>query len=211
VGHVEMEAAAALYSGATLEPLRPFALADRIVELWLQGGVPVGPTSGASNALDRYWLQRTERMHDEQRRAIYARVFDTRFEELWAALVAALAQSGADAGEHAEAVRALIDAHVDEAILAVTPRLHAQLAQALEVLDSPEILESYGARDIWELVDQLARLELANTMPDVPRARTMAASGTAIIGWLAVEDGTITEDVADAAQSWLTVVAPPGP
>jgi hypothetical protein len=203
VGNVELEAAAALYSGATLEQLGPFALADRIVGLWLQGGVPVGPTSDASRALDQYWLQHTERLSDEQRRGIYARVFDADFDELWATLV----QPGADAIRRAEDVRAHVGAHIDEAILEVTPRLHAQLAQALDVLDSPEILESYGARDVWQLVDQLARMELG-TAPEVGRARTMAASGTAIIGWLAQEDdGTVTEDVVDAAQSWLAVVA----
>jgi hypothetical protein len=207
VGHVDraLEAAAALYSGAILEQLRPFALADRIVGLWLHGGVPVGPTSDASRALDFYWLQRTERVSDEQRRGIYARVFDAGFDELWTALLAALAQPDADAGQRAEDVRAHVGAHIDEEILDLTPRLHAELAQALEVLDSPEILESYGARDIWELVDQLARME-PGTAPDVARARTMAASGTAIIGWLAAQDGTVTEDVVEAAQSWLAVV-----
>jgi hypothetical protein len=205
VGTVELEAAAALYSGATLEQLGPFALTDRLVELWLLGGVPIGATSGASHALDRYWLARMERLSDEQRRDIYARVFDARFDELWTALLRALAHADSNAGERAEAVRAHLATRVDESILAVTPRLHAHLRQALEILDHPEIREGYGARDIWQLFDQLARLELGSA-PDVARARTIATAGAAIIGWLADEDGALNEEVLDAARSWLAVV-----
>lgn len=46
--------------------------------------------------------------------------------------------------------------------------------------------------------------------PDVARARTLAASGTEIIAWLAEDEDSATEDVADAAESWLAAAAPPG-
>jgi hypothetical protein len=205
VGVVELEAAAALYTGATLEQVGPFAIVDRLVELWLARGLPVG-TSGASRALDRYWLNRNDRLSDEERRDTYARVFDARFDELWTALVAALAQPDADAGARvrADALRAHLGARVDEAVLALTPLLYAQLRAALDVLGDREILDMYGARDIWQLIDLRARLDLGAT-PDVARARTMAASGTAMIAWLAEEDDAVTEDVADAARSWLAV------
>jgi len=204
VGLVELEAAAALYTGATLEQVGPFTLVDRIVELWLARGLPIG-TAGASSALDRYWLHRDDRLSDEERRDAYARVFDARFDELWTGLVAALAQptASAEARDHADAVRAHLGACVDEAILALTPLLYAQLRAALDVLGDREILATYGAGDIWQLIDQRARLDLGAT-PDVARARTMAASGTAIIAWLA-EDDAVTEEVADAARSWLAV------
>jgi hypothetical protein len=204
VGLVELEAAAALYTGATLEQVGPFTLVDRIVELWLARGLPIG-TAGASSALDRYWLHRDDRLSDEQRRDTYARVFDARFDELWTGLVAALAQpeAGTEAHDRADAVRAHLGARVDEAVLALTPLLYAQLRAALDVLGDREILATYGAHDIWQLIDQRARLDLGAT-PDVARVRTMAASGTAIIAWLA-EDDAVTEEVADAARSWLAV------
>jgi len=208
---VELEAAAALYTGATLEQLGPFAIVDRLVELWLARGLPIG-TAGASSALDRYWLQRNDRLSDEERRDTYARVFDARFDEVWTGLVMALAQADADtaARGRADAVRAHLGARVDETVLALTPLLYAQLRAALDVLGDREILDTYGARDIWQLIDQRARLDLG-AAPDVARARTLAASGTEIIAWLAEDADAVTEEVADAARSWLAGAHAPPP
>ena len=206
MGEVELEAAAALYSGSQLEQLDPFALVDRLVELWMRGGVPTGATSSASRRLDSFWLHRAERLDTEERRAIYARVFDEDFDERWVALVASLAQSDGDAGDRAADVRGVLNAGVDEAVLLAAPLLIAHLREALEILDDPEILNAYGARDIWQLVDTLARMELGRDF-DVVRARTMAAAGTLIIGWLAEEVDAVPEEVADAAAVWISAAS----
>ena len=206
MGEVELEAAAALYSGAALEQLDPFALVDRLVELWMRGGVPTGATSSASRRLDGYWLHRAERLDAEERRAIYARVFDADFDERWVALVASLAQSEGDTGDRAADVRGVLNAAVDESVLLAAPLLIAHLREALEILDDAEILHAYGARDIWQLVDTLARMELGREF-DVVRARTMAAAGTLIIGWLAEEVEAVPEEVADAAAVWLSAAS----
>ena len=208
MGEVELEAAAALYSGATLDQLDPFALVDRLVELWMRGGVATGATSSSSRRLDQYWLHRAERLTDADRRDVYARVFGEAFSERWVALVVALAQSDDDAGDRAADVRRVLNAGVDESILLAAPSLIGHLREALEILDDPEILNSYGARDIWQLVDTLARMELGREF-DVVRARTMAAAGTLIIGWLAEEVDAVPEAVADAAAVWLSAAAEP--
>ena len=118
-------------------------------------------------------------------------------------------EPGEQAGEQAEALREHLGACVSEDIVELTPRIHAQLVDALEVLEDPEVLLAYGARDIWELIDTLARLELG-TVPEVSRVRTMAASGSAIIAWLTDETSIVSEEVVDAAQTWLeTAAAPP--
>jgi len=208
MGEVELEAAAALYSGATLEQLDPFALVDRLVELWMRGGVATGATSSSSRRLDQYWLHRAERLGDEERRGVYAQVFGETFAERWVALVMALAQSDGDAGERAAEVRGVLNDGVDESILLAAPPLIGHLREALEILDDAEILNSYGARDIWQLVETLARMELGREF-DVVRARTMAASGTLIIGWLAEEIDAVPAEVADAAAVWLSAAEPP--
>ena len=209
MGQVELEAAAALYSGAVLEQLGPFAVVDRLVELWLRGGLPGGATSSSSQALDRYWRDNEDRLGEDERREIFARMFSAPFDELWVALLAALARSDSDAGDRAAEVRDHLNAHVGEATLRAAPLLVTQLRTALDVLDDPEVLSSYGARDLWELFDTLARLELG-TQPDVARLRTMAAAGAVVIGWLAAdEDGATSEEAADAAHAWLAAVAPP--
>jgi hypothetical protein len=206
MGEVELEAAAALYSGSQLEQLDPFALVDRLVELWMRGGVATGATSSSSRRLDAFWLHRAERLDAEERRGLYSRVFDEDFDERWVALVASLAQSGADAGDRAADVRDVLNAAVDESVLLAAPLLIAHLREALEILDDPEILDAYGARDIWQLVDTLARMELGWEF-DVVRARTMAAAGTLIIGWLAEETEAVPEEVADAATVWLAAAS----
>jgi hypothetical protein len=206
VGEVELEAAAALYSAATLEQLDPFALVDRLVELWMRGGVATGATSASSRRLDQYWLHRAERLTAEERRGVYADAFGAAFQKPWVALVAALAQSDGDAADRAADVRATLNAAVDESVLLAAPPLIAHLREALEILDDPEIRNSYGARDIWQLVETLARMELGREF-DVVRARTMAAAGTLIIGWLAEEIEAVPSAVADAAAVWLSAAS----
>ena len=206
MGQVELEAAAALYSGSQLEQLDPFALVDRLVELWMRGGVRTGATSSASRRLDAFWLHRAERIDGEERRELYARVFGGEFDERFVALAASLAQSDADGRDRAADVRAVLNGAVDESVLLAAPLLIAHLREALEILDDPDILRAYGARDIWQLVETLARLELGREF-DVVRARTMAAAGTLIIGWLAEETDAVPEEVADAAAVWLSAAA----
>jgi hypothetical protein len=212
MGVVELEAAATLYTAATLEPLGPFAIVDRILELWLARGLPVGATGAGSRALDRYWLHRADRLSAEQRRAAYDRVFDARFDALWVALLTALAQGHADAGRRADMVRAHLGGRIDERTLALTPLLYAQLREALDVLADREILDAHGAQDMWQLIVSRARLDIGAEL-DVERARTMAAAGTAVIAWLAdadasADDADADDEAADAAASWLAVAAP---
>jgi hypothetical protein len=212
MGVVELEAAAALYTGATLEPLGPFAIVDRILELWLARGLPVGATGDGSRALDRYWLHRADRLSEEQRRATYDRVFDARFDGLWTALLLALAEGHADANRRADMVRAHLGGRIDEPTLALTPLLYAQLREALDVLADREILDAHGAQDMWQLIASRGRLDLGAEL-DVVRAQTRAAAGTAVIAWLADEDADAAdveadEEVADAAASWLAVAPP---
>ena len=175
-------------------------------------GSPAGCRSGAtgagSRALDRYWLGRDDRLTDAERREIYDAVFDARFDELWSDLAGALADGRADAERPADMVRAHLGGRIDERTIALTPALIAQLRSALDVLADREILESHGARDMWQLIEQRARLDLG-AEPDVGRAQTMAAAGTAIIGWLADDADAVAGEVADAARSWLAAAARP--
>ena len=212
MGVVELEATAALYTGATLEPLGPFAIVDRLLELWLARGLPVGATGEGSRALDRYWLHRADRLSEAERRDAYARVFDGRFDELWTALLHALAEERPDAGRRADLVRAHLSARIDERTLALTPLLYAQLREALDVLADREILDAHGAQDMWQLIGSRARLDLGAEL-DVERAQTLAAAGTVVIGWLAAEDDAdASDEAADAARSWLAAAdAPPAP
>ena len=80
--------------------------------------------------------------------------------------------------------------------------LRPQLGDALAILSNGDLLQAYGARDPWDLVDHLSRLELGGTR-DTDRHQTLAAAGTIIVGWLSSDDGAVTEEVAGAARTWL--------
>lgn len=180
---------------------------DRLVELYLRGGLPVGGPGGAAALLDSYWLGRAERLPEHERDELYARVVGPAFEHLLGRLAAAIAGDDDDpeavtwaAGE----LRSNVDRHLDDGALAAIAQLRAQLGDALAILSDRDLLNAYGARDPWHLVDQLSRLELGGTR-DIARHQTLAAAGTVVISWLAEGDVAVTEEVADAARSWLSV------
>ncbi|MEA2190616.1 MAG: hypothetical protein QOI73_737, partial [Solirubrobacteraceae bacterium] len=165
--------------------------------------------------LDSLWLGRAERLPDDERAELFARTAGPGFEHLLGRLAAALgAAEDADEGPDADAVAwaadelgSYVDAHVGEDERADAALLTSQLADALTILSDAEILNAYGARDPWELTDQLARLELGAPPPDIARHQTLAASGAVVIAWLAAGDRAVTEEVADAARSWLAANA----
>jgi hypothetical protein len=186
---------------------------DRLVELYLKGGLPVGSTGEAAALLDAYWLGRAERLPEDERRDLYARALGAGFEHLLGRLAAALAAADPAGGGDEDVtwatgeLRSTVDAHLDEPARDAVPLLHAQLGDALAILSEREILAAYGARDPWQLVDHLARLELGDTR-DVARHQTLAATGTVILGWLAEDGASVTEEVVAAAQAWLEASAP---
>jgi hypothetical protein len=209
----EVEAAAALYAAAQLEELGVLAVCDRLIELYLRGGLPVGGSAEAAALLDAYWLGRAERPPQDERAGLYARTVGPGFDHLLGRLATAItdydaASRDADVAWAARELRSSIDAHVDEPAREAVGLLHAQLGDALAILSEPEVLNAYGARDPWQLVDQLSRLELGGTR-DIARRQALAASGTILLGWLAGADATVTEEVADAAEAFLAAAATP--
>jgi hypothetical protein len=62
--------------------------------------------------------------------------------------------------------------------------LQKQIRDAIKLLSDPDIKNAYGARDMWQVIDQVAALELGGSRNSV-RYRTMAAAGTIILAWLA--------------------------
>jgi hypothetical protein len=152
-------------------------------------------------------------MPDDARRELYARTLGPGFEHLLGRLAAAItdydaAGRAADVAWAAGELRSAIDARVDEPARAAVPLLDAQHAAALAILSEPEILALYGARDSWWLTDHLSRLELGGTR-DVMRRQALAAAGTVLLAWLGQDDEPVTEEIADAAEAWITAAAMP--
>jgi hypothetical protein len=62
--------------------------------------------------------------------------------------------------------------------------LQKELNDVMGILMNGEIQAAYGAKDMWQLVDQVAALELGGNKNSV-KYRTMASAGAVVFAWLA--------------------------
>jgi hypothetical protein len=62
--------------------------------------------------------------------------------------------------------------------------LQSQIVDMIAILGDPEIKSAYGARDAFQVIDQVSALELGGAKNGI-RYRTMATSGAIVIRWLA--------------------------
>ncbi|MDB4948592.1 MAG: hypothetical protein JWM27_1241 [Gemmatimonadetes bacterium] len=117
--------------------------------------------------------------------------------------------------------------------------LQGQINEIIAILGDPEVRNAYGARDMWQVVDQVATLELGGARNGI-RYRTMATSGAIIIRWLAERSSVLAggygvpllnmaeirrptprpagskpttnptdRDLVDAVEQWLAVTGTP--
>jgi hypothetical protein len=62
--------------------------------------------------------------------------------------------------------------------------LQKEINDVMAILKNDEIENAYGTKDMWQLVDQVAGLELGGAKNSV-KYRTMASAGATIFAWLA--------------------------
>jgi len=62
--------------------------------------------------------------------------------------------------------------------------LQKEVNDVMAILRNSEIQNAYGAKDMWQLVDQVAGLELQGAKNSV-KYRTMASAGATVFAWLA--------------------------
>jgi hypothetical protein len=112
--------------------------------------------------------------------------------------------------------------------------LQDQIKDVIEILQTDDVKGAYGARDMWQVVDQVASLELGGARNTV-RYRTMAQTGATIIRWLGAHASELSafgnvvdetqirrnikspnpmsdptdRDLVDACEQWLAVTGTP--
>jgi len=207
-----IRAVQAIYSAALLEELKAFQVVDRLVELFQQGVLPIGRGRTGRN-LFKYWKESASRMSERERKRLYARTFglpggeaevvpNREFNDLWIRFLASVAHLGARE-ETTESTTLKSETVSPEDIkaaareLAVNLSLHGfgwagfaatelqkQIDDITRLLSAPEIVTTYGARDMWQVIEQVAANELGGAKSSV-RYRTMLTSGATIIAWLA--------------------------
>jgi uncharacterized protein len=194
-----LRAIQALYFAAMLERLALFQVVDRLVELFMQGQLTLGATD-ARTRLSEYGKRRADRLSEAQRRELYARVFGVaggaastpsnhEFDTLWIRFVSAVASWAppGDNGALRTAARELatnLSLHGNALSLYVAKELAETVRDAIDIVCDPDVRAVYGARDAWQLIDQVATLELGGARNAV-RYWTTAAAGAVVIAWLA--------------------------
>ena len=91
--------------------------------------------------------------------------------------------------------------------------LQNDIRDFIGLLSDDEIKSAYGARDMWQVIDQVATLELGGVRNSI-RYRTMATAGAVIIRWLAKKAqelaGSSMVDVLDMDELSRPTLRPKG-
>jgi hypothetical protein len=226
-----VEAMRVIYAASMLDETRVFDVADRLVELWASGVLPVGLREGRS-ALAAY---ERGRLGPAERLDIYRRCFgvqggdpavepNTAFDKLWVRFLRSAAAYGRQ--QTVRELRPTRRAASREAVrkagrdlasnlslygfsaTGFAARLQKQVDGAVRVLQIEAVRQVYGARDAWQLVDRVALLELGSARNTV-RHRTRAQAGATIIRWLANTSGKLsTRDPGNLRKSMTPIESP---
>src|SRR6476620_838818 len=203
----------AMIVSAMFEELKVFQVADTIVEQFQRGDLPIGP-GAAGKGLYRYWREAPNRMSEQERRTFASITLgipggdpdgqvNREFNDLWIRFVSSVStfirQSEVDSLLRSGTPSAVSHQQVRKAArdLASNLSLHgygmahyaareiqAQVNFMIKLLVDPEILGAYGAKDMWQVVDQVATYYLGGARTST-RYRTLASCGTIITAWLA--------------------------
>jgi hypothetical protein len=200
------------YFCAMFEELKAFQVVDKLLELFQNGILPIG-RGEAGNSLFKYWKETATRVSEPERRSFYARTLgfvggddggmpNREFNDLWMRFVSAVSsfvrQNNVDDLLRTKIPGAISQQQVRKSgrDLAMNLSLHGygmayfmatelqkHVKDVIKLLSDPDIKAAYGARDMWQVIDQVAALELGGSRNSV-RYRTMATSGAIIMAWL---------------------------
>ncbi|MFM0631236.1 hypothetical protein [Paraburkholderia xenovorans] len=198
---------------AMFDELKAFQVVDKLVELFQQGMLPIG-SGDAGKLLYKYWKDAPNRMSEGERKNFYSMTMgipggetsgmvNRDFNDLWLRFVSSVSsyvrQSEVDKLLRAAVPSTVSQQQVRKAArdLAANLSLHgygmayyaaldlqAQIRFMIQLLGDKDIRSAYGARDMWQVVDQVATLELGGAKTS-SRYRTLATCGAIITAWLA--------------------------
>jgi hypothetical protein len=201
------------YFASMFEEMKAFLVVDKLVELFQNGVLPIGKGK-VGDALFKYWKETAIRVSENERRSFYARTLGSvsgddggmpnrEFNDLLLRFVSSVSwfvrQNNVDDLLRSKIPSSLSQQQIRKAgrDLAANLSLHGfgmayfmatdlqkQVKDVIAILSDQEIMNSYGARDMWQVIDQVAATELGGAKNSL-RYRTMAASGAIIIAWLA--------------------------
>ena len=200
------------YFCSMLEELKVFQVVEKLVELFQNGVLPV-VRGDAGNLLFAWWKNAALRVSEVERRGFYARSLgfpggdadnpNREFKGLFMRFVSAVsafvrqntvdnllrsnipgAISQQQVRKSARDLATNISAHGYGIAYPMATELQKEINDVMAILKNSEIESAYGAKDPWQLVDQVAALELGGAANSV-KYRTMASAGAVVFAWLA--------------------------
>ena len=216
-----IKALQALYFVASLEELKVFQVVDRLVEMFQHGYLPLGRGTAGDrlyrywkDSFDR--LSELERKSLYSRcfglpGGVPNQGSPNReFESVWMRFISAVSSFSRQfevnnlltqripVGVSQEQLRksgrdlaANLSLHGYGIAHFAAADLQKQIKEIIDILSDSEVKLSFGARDMWQVVDQVASLELGGAKNSI-RYRTMAESGAVIMRWLADKQSRLT-------------------
>jgi hypothetical protein len=198
-----------VYFTAMLEEGRLYQVIDYLVAMFSRGMLPLGP-GRAGAMLYQQWKGHHCRLTTGQRHTVYARAFglpggdanvtpNSKFTDLWLSFVSIVGMYSAELqslppGERSVSTEEVLVSGRNLAVnlsnhghgLAwfAAPDFKSEIKQVIELLSDGELLVAFGAKNPWEVIQNVAVSELG-VAPNIPRAHTRAESGVIIIRWLA--------------------------
>jgi ATPase family associated with various cellular activities (AAA) len=237
-----VRAVGAIYFAYLLDEMGAFRVLERIAELFRQGLLPLGQGRVAEALF--HVARPGEGMRARDRAAFYAQVLgvaggqgggepNREFLSLWLRFLVAVSmfarQHGA-AGLTVPPTPANATVRAAARDLAINASLHGggvvqfaarelaeQVQRMIELLENKELRSAFGARDIWQVIDQVNQNHLGGAR-NVARYRTQAEAGGRVLQWLAAHaarlgtaaqsesgDSPDDADLVQAVEQWLAV------
>ena len=209
-----LQAMQAIYFSAQLEDLKVFQVVDKLVELFQNGMLPLGKGNAGNTLYDYWKQAIKRMTETERRNLYFrtfgfaggdpnAGAPNREFNDLWLRFVSAVSSyarqvtvenllrtnipipvSQQQVKKAARDLGANLSLHGYGIGYFAATELQTQIREIIRLLSDPDIKTAYGARDMWQVIDQVASLELGGAKNSI-RYRTMATSGAIIIRWLA--------------------------
>jgi len=209
-----LRAMQAIYFAAQLEDLKVFQVVDKLVELFQNGMLPLGKGNAGNTLYDYWKQAVKRMTETERRNLYFrtfgfaggdqsAGAPNREFNDLWLRFVSAVSSfarqvtvenllrtnipipvSQQQVKKAARDLGANLSLHGYGIGYFAATELQNQIREIIGLLSDPDIKNAYGARDMWQVIDQVASLELGGAKNSI-RYRTMATSGAIVIRWLA--------------------------
>ena len=205
-----IRAVQAIYFASQLENMRAFEVAERLLQLFQQGLLPLS-RRGRGQRLLHSMATADSRLSMRERRSLYARALGAPsgarshlgghrdFHFAWLRFVARVALLEQQAGSATPTDRgAVASSRLRSAAIALaasasargaglSPAAHrlAVDANRLRALfEATDIQNAFGARDMWQVIEQVSAAELGGAV-NVARYRARAVASSSVLQWLA--------------------------